>query len=276
MPLTTSTVGSDSDGGPVDTGSHRDLELRLGHRFSDPALLELALRHRSWCAENGGVLSNERLEFLGDAVLGVIVTDCLYRAQPERAEGVLARCRAELVNAVALASVAREIDLGASIRLGRGENQTGGRNKTSILADALEALIGAVHIDGGIVAATTVVDRLFAGRIESVLFGAIDSDSKSRLQELAARLGGDPPRYRITEEGPEHAKVFTAEVEVAGASGCGRGRTKKEAEQAAARNAATALLARGEASDDQTGSGPLGATRSTSPVDHAQPGGPHA
>jgi len=238
--------------------------------------LELALRHRSWCAENGGVLSNERLEFLGDAVLGVIVTDCLYRAQPERAEGVLARCRAELVNAVALASVAREIDLGASIRLGRGENQTGGRNKTSILADALEALIGAVHIDGGIVAATTVVDRLFAGRIESVLFGAIDSDSKSRLQELAARLGGDPPRYRITEEGPEHAKVFTAEVEVAGASGCGRGRTKKEAEQAAARNAATALLARGEASDDQTGSGPLGATRSTSPVDHAQPGGPHA
>jgi ribonuclease-3 len=272
MPLTTSTPGSDPVDGPAVDGAPRTIEDRLGHRFADPDLLELALRHRSWCSEHGGVLSNERLEFLGDAVLGVVVTDHLYRSDPERPEGVLARCRAELVNAVALAGVAREIDLGASLRLGRGEDQTGGRNKTSILADGLEALIGAVYLDGGVEAATEVVLRLFGDRIDAVLRGSVDSDAKSRLQELAAQFGGEPPRYRLTEEGPEHDKRFTARVEVAGCAGTGVGRTKKEAEQVAARGAAAELLAR-FAAGDQPGGGPPDDTRSTAPVDPIQTGG---
>ncbi len=292
MPLTTSTADSDPVDGPVGTSGPADrpsddrtLEERLGHRFADADLLELALRHRSWCSEHGGVPSNERLEFLGDAVLGVVVTDHLYRAEPLRPEGVLARCRAELVNATALADVARGIDLGASLRLGRGEDLTGGRAKTSILADALEALIGAVYLDGGVAAATTVIEQLFGGRIAEVLRGAVDSDAKSRLQELAAQVGGEPPRYRLTEEGPEHEKRFTAQVEVAGCAGTGTGRTKKEAEQTAARAAAAQLLARlgapgdtagGGTPGESAGGGTPGETESTTPVDHFTTGGPRA
>ncbi len=205
--------------------------------------MELALRHRSWCAEHGGVESNERLEFLGDAVLGVVVTDHLYRASPESSEGILARRRAELVNATTLAAVARESDLGAALLLGRGEELTGGRDKTSILADAMEAVLGAVYLDGGLVAATSVVLDLLGGRIDEVVGGGVDSDSKSRLQELAAQHGGDPPRYELSETGPEHEKRFSAVVRAGGFTGRGDGRTKKEAEQAAAREVAGLLQA---------------------------------
>lgn len=215
---------------------------RIGYRFEDPELLELALRHRSWCAENGGVESNERLEFLGDAVLGIVVTDHLYRGSPRSSEGVLARRRSELVSATALAGVARSVGLGDVLLLGKGEESTGGRTKTSILADAMEGVIGAVYLDGGIEAASTMLLGLLDERIDGVVSGDVASDHKSRLQEIAARRFGELPRYEITEDGPEHEKVFDAVVLLVGEPwGSGRGRTKKEAEQAAAREAADLL-----------------------------------
>jgi ribonuclease-3 len=173
----------------------------------------------------------------------VVVTDYLFRASPESSEGVLARRRSELVNATALAAAARGIDLGASLLLGRGEDLTGGRDKTSILADAIEAVFGAVYLDGGIVAATSVVLDLLEPRILEVLGGGVDSDAKSRLQELAAQHGGDLPRYELSETGPEHDKRFDAVVRAGGFVGRGQGRTKKEAEQAAARDVADLLHA---------------------------------
>jgi ribonuclease III len=239
MPSTTSSPVSER-GGAVDT-SHDEpalLEDRLGYRFTDPSLLELALRHRSWCAEHDGLPSNERLEFLGDAVLGVVVTDHLYRSSPDTSEGVLARRRSELVSASALAAMARAIGLGPAIRLGKGEAGTGGSDKTSILADAMEAVLGAVYLDGGFSAATRVVLSLSQDRITGVVTGGLTSDHKSRLQELAAQVFGDLPRYDLSESGPEHAKEFRAVVVLDGRPwGRGAGRTKKEAEQAAAREA---------------------------------------
>lgn len=179
--------------------------------------------------------SNERLEFLGDAVLGLIVTDHLYRTSPEQNEGVLARRRSELVSAAALAAVARSVDLGDALLLGKGEEATGGRDKTSILADAMEAVIGAVYLDGGMSASTTMVLRLLDGRIDEVVHGGLASDHKSRLQEYAARHFGQLPRYELSEDGPEHEKLFAASVQLDGMVwGEGEGRTKKEAEQAAA------------------------------------------
>jgi len=234
MPSTTSS--SDSEVVAVDPRD--ELCDLLAYRFTDPELLDLALRHRSWCAENGAVPSNERLEFLGDAVLGLVVTDHLYRAAPDTSEGVLARHRSELVSAAALASVARSVHLGAALALGKGEEATGGREKTSILADGMEAVIGGVYLDGGIGAATTLVLHLLEDRIEEVLHGGLASDHKSRLQELAARQFGQLPRYVLRDEGPEHEKQFWARVELAGRTwGEGSGRTKKQAEQAAARHA---------------------------------------
>ena len=219
-------------------GPREQLCSLLGYQFADPGLLELSLRHRSWCAENGAVASNERLEFLGDSVLGLIITDHLYRSDPGISEGVLARNRSELVSAVALAGVARTRELGAAMSLGKGEEATGGRNKTSILADGIEAVIGAVYLDGGIGAATVVVLDLLHDRIQDVLYGGLASDHKSQLQELSARRFGQLPRYVLTEEGPEHEKHFSAQVELNGEPwGAGEGRTKKEAEQAAAEQA---------------------------------------
>ena len=210
----------------------------LGYQFTDPGLLELSLRHRSWCAENGGLASNERLEFLGDSVLGLVITDHLYRSDAETPEGVLARNRSELVSAVALAGVARTMQLGAAMSLGKGEESTGGRDKTSILADGIEAVIGAVYLDGGIGACTAVVLDLLHDRIQDVLYGGLASDHKSQLQELSARRFGQLPRYVLTEEGPEHEKHFSAQVVLDGEPwGTGEGRTKKEAEQAAAEQA---------------------------------------
>ncbi|WP_426573206.1 ribonuclease III [Aquihabitans sp. McL0605] len=205
---------------------------RLGHGFVDPNLLGQALTHRSWCAENAGYESNERLEFLGDAVLGMVVTDDIYALLPEAGEGQLSRVRAAVVCAPALAEMAVELSLGEVLLLGKGENSSGGRNRPSILADAMEAVIGAVYLDGGIAAAGELVARLVAPRLATA--GA--PDHKSRLHELAASEPNRSVEFRITEHGPEHDKTFEAVVVFDGVlMGVGVGRSKKQAEQAAAK-----------------------------------------
>jgi ribonuclease-3 len=197
-----------------------------------------ALRHRSWCAENPGWESNERLEFLGDSVLGLIVTSHLFRTYTDIPEGELTKVRASVVNSATLAEVAAELDLGPSLMLGKGEDLSGGREKPSILADATEALIGAVYIDQGWEAAERAVMSLFGPRIEEAAAGPGGQDYKTRLQELCARLFDQLPRYTVTDEGPDHAKEFDATVFLQGRPyGAGRGRSKKQAEQAAARQA---------------------------------------
>jgi ribonuclease III len=212
------------------------LQERIGHEFRDRALLVQALTHRSWCAEHPGPESNERLEFLGDAVLGLAVTDHIYAAFPALSEGQLAKVRAGVVNAVVLADAARELSLGRYLRLGRGEDQSGGRDKTSILSDTLEAVLGAVHLDGGRDAATRLVLELLAERIDGAAVVPGRADFKTRLQELTARTVDAVPRYVVDGTGPDHAKVFHAIVLVRGDEmGRGAGRSKKEAEQEAAR-----------------------------------------
>ena len=211
---------------------------RLGRPFGDAELLARAMAHRSWCAEVPGNLSNERLEFLGDAVLGLVVTDYLYRTYPDLPEGQLAQVRASVVNAEVLAEVAEEIDLGSDLRLGKGEDASGGREKPSILSDAMEAVIGAVYIDGGWEAAEELVMRLLGERIIEGAAGPGGHDYKTRLQELCARVYDELPRYHHDSEGPDHAKRFVATVAIKGeVVGRGEGRSKKQAEQAAARMA---------------------------------------
>ena len=196
------------------------------------------MRHRSWCAENPGETSNERLEFLGDAVLGLVVTDFIYRTYAELPEGELAKLRASVVNSEALADVALDAGVGEALLLGRGENLSGGREKPSILADAMEAVIGAVYLDGGWDEAERLVMGLLSDRITEAAAGPGGQDYKTRLQELASRLGGPLPRYEVDDEGPDHAKRFFANVSVGGlVTGQGEGRSKKQAEQAAARAA---------------------------------------
>jgi ribonuclease-3 len=192
--------------------------------------------HRSWCAETPGSKSNERLEFLGDAVLGLVVTDHLFRTYSDLPEGELAKVRASVVNSAALAEVAAELDIGAALLLGKGEDQSGGREKPSILADAMEALIGAVYMDAGWVAAEGLVMRLLGDRITEAAIGPGGQDYKTRLQELSAHRFEHLPRYEVHDEGPDHAKRFYATVSVGGAvHGRGEGRSKKQAEQEAAR-----------------------------------------
>jgi ribonuclease-3 len=196
------------------------------------------LAHRSWCAENGGSLSNERLEFLGDAVLGLVVTDHIYRTYPDLPEGELAKVRATVVSAAALAEVAVELRLGEAILLGKGEDASGGREKPSILADAMEAVIGALYIDGGWDAASDFLLGLLSERIAEAASGPGGQDYKTRLQELSARSFESLPEYRVVDDGPDHAKRFYATVVLGGVSrGHGEGRSKKQAEQAAARSA---------------------------------------
>jgi ribonuclease-3 len=196
------------------------------------------LAHRSWCAENPGHESNERLEFLGDAVLGLVVTDHIYRTFPELPEGELAKVRASVVSAAALAEVAAELELGAAVLLGKGEAGSGGREKPSILADALEAVLGVIYIDGGWDAASTVIMRLLGDRIAEASMGPGGQDYKTRLQELATRRFTELPRYTVTDDGPDHAKRFYADVRLGGEHmGRGEGRSKKQAEAAAARAA---------------------------------------
>jgi ribonuclease-3 len=216
---------------------------RLGWRVGEPDLLVRSLAHRSWCAENPGTRSNERLEFLGDAVLGLVVTNHLYRTYPDMPEGELAKVRASVVQSAALAEVAAELDIGDGLLLGKGEDQSGGRQKPSILADAMEALIGAIYIDEGWSAAERMVMRLLGERIELASTGPGGQDYKTRLQELCARTFDQLPVYLVSDEGPDHAKEFHAVVHVEGRSqGSGWGRSKKQAEQAAARVAWENLL----------------------------------
>ncbi len=211
---------------------------RLGRPFRDTAYLSRALAHRSWCAEVDGEGSNERLEFLGDAVLGLVVTDHIYHAYPELPEGELAKVRASVVNSAALAEVAVELDLGPALFLGKGEDASGGREKPSILADALEAVIGAVYLDGGWEAARDLVLALLGRRVTEAALGPGGRDFKTRLQELATRSFDQLPRYEVADEGPDHAKRFFAVVHVGGLErGRGEGRSKKQAEQVAARAA---------------------------------------
>jgi len=208
----------------------------------DPALCELALTHRSFAYENGGLAHNERLEFLGDSILGQAVTVMLYRENPNLDEGELAKRRASLVSSVALAEVARSIGLGAHIRLGKGEEQTGGRDKLSILADTVEAVIGATYLDRGGDEATALVLRLIRPLLEDPdRFGAA-MDPKTSLQELSSRLGRGLPSYQVSDSGPDHSKRFHATVVLAGEPvASGDGSSKKHAEMAAALEAWTQL-----------------------------------
>jgi len=222
----------------------------------DESLLLCALTHRSYAYENGGMPTNERLEFLGDSVLGLVVTDSLYTAHPDLAEGQLAKQRAAVVNMRALAEVARTLGLGDYLLLGRGEESTGGRDKASILADTMEALIAAVYLSAGLPAATTFVHHLLDPLMEiSASLGA-GLDWKTSLQELTASGSLGVPEYRVTEEGPDHEKSFHAESVVGSEMmGSGSGSSKKEAEQMAAEIAWTELNRRAVgAASDQSGS----------------------
>ncbi|HMK98982.1 MAG TPA: ribonuclease III [Acidimicrobiales bacterium] len=214
----------------------------MGFGFGDPALLVQALSHRSWCAEAGGLPSNERLEFLGDAVLGLVVAEHTFRAYPELPEGSLAKVRAAVVNTNVLAEVAVQLELGQMVLLGRGEDASGGRHKASILANSVEALIGALYLDQGWEAAAALVLRLLGARIAEAAAGPGAEDFKTRLQELVIRRAGELPRYEVDGAGPDHARRYTAAVFVGGSkAGFGEGRSKKDAEQAAARQAWEAL-----------------------------------
>lgn len=209
----------------------------------DPELLALALTHRSWAFEHGNAPYNERLEFLGDSILGLAVTDKLYREYPELSEGELSRRRASLVSAVALASVARRIGVGPELRLGKGEEKSGGRDKESILADAVEALIGAVYLSAGPVVANDFVLALIEPLWADLESFALDLDPKTSLQEEAVARGLEYPPYEITGSGPDHDRSYTAVVTLAGVTGRGTARSKKLAEAAAARDAVQQLRA---------------------------------
>jgi ribonuclease-3 len=225
----------------------RALDRRLGIRFKDAALRETALTHRSYAFENGLESNNERLEFLGDAVLGIVVTDMAFREFPDMPEGELAKLRAAIVNMGALAEVARDLDIGGFVLLGKGEEMSGGRDKSSILADALEALLGAVYLDRGLGVAGELIRRLFRPRMIAYVRGEGERDYKTILQELASADLHALPEYRISERGPDHQKEFTATVLLSGVEwGSGMGRSKKEAEQQAAHEAYVRLTDRGD------------------------------
>jgi ribonuclease-3 len=211
----------------------------LGHTFADISLLQHALAHRSWCGEQeGGAPSNERLEFLGDAVLGLVVARYSYDRFPHFPEGMLAKVRSAVVNARVLAQVADHLGVGEVLLLGRGEESSGGRAKASILADAFEAILGAVYLDAGWDAAEALILRQLCDAIAAAGAEPDDFDHKSRLQEKAVRDGAGTPRYAVVGSGPDHDRAYVAEVFIAGTLvGQGAGRSKKDAEQEAARDA---------------------------------------
>ena len=212
------------------------LEERLGYRFEEIGHLELALKHRSWCAENDHCESNERLEFLGDAVLSLVVADRLYGREPRLAEGEMSKARATVVNAAALGEEANGVGLGMHLLLGKGEVTSGGRSKQSILADAFEAVIGAVYLDGGSERVQDFVLARLGERIDDAALEPGARDYKTLLQECLARLGLPAPKYDLRQAGPHHDRSFRVVVEVADEfSGTGEGTTKKQAEQRAAR-----------------------------------------
>lgn len=217
------------------------LEERLQHTFAQPTLLRLALTHRSVTADDPVRNDNERLEFLGDAVLQLVVTDLLYGSYPQLAEGQMAKVRAAVVSRGTLSEIARELGVGEFIELAPSEEATGGRHKDSILADAVEAIIGAVYLDGGMEPASTVVLRLWSSRVAERAKQPGVKDYKTRLQELTAR-DGHRPEYSVEGSGPDHDRRFSAVVSVDGKEwGAGEGRSKKQAEQAAAQVALESL-----------------------------------
>jgi len=205
-------------------------------------LLELAFTHRSFAYESGSKETNERLEFLGDSVLGLIVTEELYKRYPDFDESRLSPLRSGVVNMRALADIARGLNLGQHIRLGKGEEVTNGRDKNSLLADALEALIGAIYLQFGFAKCTEIVRELITSTMDSAVARGAGLDGKTALQELAASLGKGAPEYVVSEEGPDHDKNFTAVAMLGGqALSEGTGKSKREAEQVAARAAYEAL-----------------------------------
>ncbi len=231
---------TDGDGGIGDVAV---LVGRLGLQFDDLGLVEQAMSHRSWCAEHPGNPSYERLEFLGDAVLGWVTADAAFRRFPDMSEGQLTGIRKGVVNTMALAEMAAELGIGPYIKLGRGEAAAGGSSKPSILADAMEALIGAAYLDRGSTRAYEFVESLIASRVEATAERLDELDFKTTLQELLAGAGMAPPLYDITEQGPDHQKRFFATVSASGrVLGAGEGPSKRSAEQGAAA-AATRTLA---------------------------------
>lgn len=216
----------------------RELEEKLGYRFRNRQLLEHALTHSSYANEHraSGITSNERLEFLGDSVLGMIVAEHLFRKHPDMPEGELTRIRAALVCEDSLYEVAMALNLGRYLKLGKGEAAGGGRERPSILADATEATLAAVYLDGGIDAVRTIIQTFILDKEQEK---AVDRDYKTALQELVQRNPGQSVIYRLVDEiGPDHARIFVMEVSVGGTViGQGRGRTKKEAEQLSAKAA---------------------------------------
>ncbi len=260
MGLTTAAGCSLSEPAGVAVPAGEPLAAVLGVPIS-AELLERALTHRSFAYENGGLPTNERLEFLGDAVLGLVVTDALYRQHPDLPEGQLAKLRAAVVNMRALADVARTFDLGGYLRLGRGEETTGGRDKSSILADTLEALIGAVYVESGPGAASDLVRRLFDPLLADSASRGAGLDWKTSLQELTAGELLGVPRYVVEESGPDHAKSFVATACVGGVElGRGEGRSKKAAEQQAAEAAWLALNERARAATKAAADTPVDGT----------------
>lgn len=217
------------------------LAAGFDHEFADPALLVRALQHRSWQAENEAPESNERLEFLGDAVLGWVVADIAFNAFTDLPEGRLTDLRKSVVNATALAALAQRVGVGPALLLGRGEDAAGGREKISILSDAFEAVIGAIYLDAGPSIAYEKVKRLMLPAMTAALPNIDRLDAKTVLQERAARLGLAGPRYSVDSEGPDHAKTFTATVVVGEVEGTGTGPSKKTAEQMAAEVALSRL-----------------------------------
>lgn len=219
----------------------------LGYQFTDQALLTKALSHRSWIAENPHldapdvIAHNERLEFLGDSVLGHAITDLLFDRTPGLREGLLAKARSEVVSTESLAILARQLGLGNALSVGKGEEISGGRQKDSILADAMEAVFGAMYLDGGWETAALTIQGLLADQVTEALDTPGHHDFKTRLQERAAEMGLGTPRYDVTSSGPDHGKQFVATAVVGTVETQGTGSSKKQAQQDAAEQALALL-----------------------------------
>jgi ribonuclease-3 len=226
------------------TDSLEKLSNKIGYNFVNESLLATAMRHSSWTAENDGFESNERLEFLGDSVIGFVIADIMFRRYPEFDEGKLTDLRKIVVNMTALSRVATQLGLGEFVLLGRGEAAGGGHAKSSILANALEAVFGAIYLDSNASRVYEIVQVLLVDLINEALGALKQLDAKSQLQELAARSSLSAPEYRVTDEGPDHAKMFFAAVYIGNDwMGAGSGRSKKVAEEEAAQQAITTLRA---------------------------------
>lgn len=243
--MTPSTTSSDaleaSAEASADSPDFGSLYEALGYHFTDSGLLTHALTHRSWCAEHVDDPSNERLEFLGDSILGVTITERLFHEAPDMSEGGMAKARAEVVSAPSLAVAARRLGIGGHLRLGRGEESSGGREKESILADAMEAVIAAVYLDAGREVASLMVNEILDDAFVQALSAPGERDFKTRLQERASVLGLDVPSYEMSFTGPDHGRRFNATVTVGSTVGRGSGTSKKQAEQNAAAEAFKAL-----------------------------------